>query len=161
MGRTICFIGLLLTCMHVSFAQQAAWSGKEFKPLFGLSGLWKMDTPRGALYEAWDTMNDSLLSGRSFRVKGSDTMVLEQVTISFQDNAIFYTPVVHDQNDHQPVVFKLISYNNNRYVFENAAHVYPQRVIYELVSASILRARIEGSKNGREMGSDFVYSRVK
>lgn len=161
MRRTSCFIGLLLTCMNVSFAQQAGWSGKEFRPLHGLSGLWKMDTPRGTLFEEWQVTNDSQLTGRSYRVKGSDTMVLENVIISLQDDAIFFTPVVQDQNNHQPVPFKLISCSNNRYVFENATHDYPQRVIYELVSPSGLRARIEGSKNGKEMGSDFLYSRVK
>jgi hypothetical protein len=40
-------------------------------------------------------------------------------------------------------------------------HDYPQRVIYELVSANDLRARIEGNKNGKEMASDFNYSRIK
>lgn len=161
MRRIICLIALLLTCMHVSFAQQASWSHKEFKPLHGLLGLWKMDTPRGAIYEEWQAANDNQLTGRSYRIKGSDTMLLENVIISLQGDAIFYTPVVQDQNNHQPVPFRLISCNNNRYVFENATHDYPQRVIYDLASASNLRARIEGSKNGKEMGSDFVYNRVK
>ena len=33
------------------FAQQPVYSGKEFKPLHGLTGLWKIESPRGAINE--------------------------------------------------------------------------------------------------------------
>ena len=154
---TIC---LLFVFVIVSMAQQPVYSTTEFKPLHGLTGLWKMDGKRGALYEEWLLSGDNQLTGRSYKLTNNDTVVLENVIISLQGNAIFYTPVVRDQNNQQPVPFKLISNNNNRYVFENKEHDYPQRVIYELVSSNELRARIEGSKNGKEMGSDFIYMRV-
>ncbi len=152
---------LMFVCISRSMAQQTAYSAKEFKPLHGLTGLWKMDTKRGAIYEEWQVRGDDQLSGRSYKINNNDTIVLENVIISLQNYAIYYTPVVSDQNNQQPVPFKLISYNNNRYVFENKEHDYPQRVIYELVSTNDLRARIEGNKNGKEMGSDFNYSRVR
>lgn len=152
--------GLLVLMIHTSIAQQSAYSSREFKPLHALTGLWKMDTPRGAIYEEWQVRTDNELSGRSYKIKNNDTLMLENVILSLQGNAIFYRPVVHDQNNQQPVSFKLISCNNNRYVFENKDHDYPQRVIYELGSKTNLNARIEGSKNGKEMGSDFNYIRV-
>jgi hypothetical protein len=155
---TIC---LLFALTGAAQAQQPVYSAKEFKPLHGLTGLWKMNGKRGALYEEWQTGGDNQLKGRSYKIKNNDTVVLENVIISLQDGAIFYTPVVRDQNNQQPVPFKLISYNNNRYVFENKEHDYPQRVIYELVSANELRARIEGSESGKELASDFNYARVK
>ena len=151
----------LLIVVNVSMAQQPVYSGKEFKPLHGLIGAWKMDSQRGAIYEEWQVRGDNQLWGRSYKIKNNDTLVLENVIISLQGDAIFYTPVVQNQNNQQPVPFKLISCNNNRYVFENKEHDYPQRVIYDLVSANDLRARIEGSKGGKEMGSDFNYSRMK
>jgi hypothetical protein len=150
-----------LLCMLItgSMAQQA-YSDKEFKPLHGLTGLWKMDTKRGTIYEEWQVRSDNQLSGRSYKLNNKDTVVLENVILSLKDNDIFYTPVVSNQNNQQPVPFKLISCSGNRYVFENKDHDYPQRVIYELVSMNDLKARIEGSKNGKEMGSDFNYIRV-
>ena len=153
------YLLFVLTCE--TMAQQPVYTTNEFKPLHGLTGLWKMDSKRGAIYEEWQVSGENQLTGRSYKINNNDTMVLENVVISLQGNAIFYTPVVRDQNNRQPVPFKLISYNNNKYVFENREHDYPQRVIYELVSANDLRARIEGSKGGKEMGSDFVYSRLK
>jgi hypothetical protein len=155
---TIC---LLFALTVAAQAQQPAYFAKEFKALHGLTGLWKMDGTRGGLYEEWQAGGDNQLKGRSYKIKNNDTVVLENVILSLQENDIFFTPVVHDQNNQQPVPFKLVSYNNNRYVFENKGHDYPQRVIYELVSANELYARIEGSKNGKESGSDFVYRRVR
>ncbi|HEY8898072.1 MAG TPA: DUF6265 family protein [Niastella sp.] len=154
-------IYLLFVLVCEAMAQQPVFTANEFKPLHGLTGLWKMDGKRGAIYEEWQVSGDNQLTGRSYKLNNNDTMVLENVIISLQGNVIFYTPVVHDQNNRQPVPFKLISYNNNKYIFENKEHDYPQRVIYELVSANDLHARIEGSKNGKEMGSDFNYNRIK
>jgi hypothetical protein len=159
--REYTIIILLVLLTGAARAQQPVYSVKEFKPLYGLTGLWKMDGKRGALYEEWQVSGDNQLKGRSYKINNNDTLVLENVVISLQRDAIFYTPVVRNQNDQQPVPFKLISYDNKRYVFENKEHDYPQRVIYELVSANELRARIEGSRNGKESGSDFNYSRVK
>lgn len=113
---TVIIICLLLF-IDRSTAQEPAYSGKEFKPLFGLTGLWKMDAKRGAIYEEWQVASDGRLAGRSYRLNNNDTMVLENVTISLQDNNIFYTPVVRDQNNQQPVPFKLVSCSGNRYVF--------------------------------------------
>ncbi|MCS3798159.1 DUF6265 family protein [Niastella sp. OAS944] len=155
---TICLLFVFVT---ISMAQQPVYTNTEFKPLHGLTGLWKMDSKRGALYEEWQVSGDNQLTGRSYKISNNDTIVLENVVISLQGNAIFYTPVVRDQNNQQPVPFKLISYNNNRYVFENKEHDYPQRVIYELISSNEIRARIEGNKNGKESGSDFNYTRLK
>ncbi|OQP45601.1 DUF6265 family protein [Niastella populi] len=152
-------ISILIMSITCSMAQQS-YSGKEFKPLQGLTGLWKMDTKRGTIYEEWQVRSDSGLTGRSYKLNNKDTVVLENVVLSLQGNDIFYTPVVSDQNNQQPVPFKLVSCIGNRYVFENREHDYPQRVIYELVSMNDLRARIEGSKNGKEMSSDFNYIRV-
>lgn len=161
MKKNITTIWLLFAVINVSIAQQPLYSGKEFKPLHGLIGSWKMDSQRGTIYEEWQVKGDSQLSGRSYKIKNNDTLVLENIIISLQGDAIFYTPVVQNQNNQQPVPFRLISCNNNKYVFENKEHDFPQRVIYHFVSANDLRARIEGSKNGKEMGSDFIYSRVQ
>ena len=154
---TIC---LLFALTGAALAQQPVYSVEEFKPLHGLTGLWKMDGKRGALYEEWQVKSDSQLAGKSYKLNNKDTIVLENVIISLQGNEIFFTPVVRDQNNQRPVPFKLISCSGNRYVFENKEHDYPQRVIYELVSMNDLKARIEGKKNGKEMGSDFNYIRV-
>jgi hypothetical protein len=56
---------LLFVVFNVSIAQQPVYSGREFKPLHGLAGLWKMDSKRGAIYEEWQVRGDGQLLGRS------------------------------------------------------------------------------------------------
>jgi hypothetical protein len=53
MRKFIVISGLLLVLVNTSIAQHTGYSINEFKPLHGLSGLWKMDTERGTIYEEW------------------------------------------------------------------------------------------------------------
>ena len=142
-------------------APAQTFSHKEFTPLHQLPGLWKMETRRGPLYEEWKTSGENKLSGRSYKVNNADTMVLERVELFLQGGNIIYSPVVTGQNSGQAVQFKLSQLSGSKYVFENATHDYPQRVIYHFITKDSVHARIEGTKNGKDMGSDFLYSRVK
>jgi hypothetical protein len=45
-------------------------------------------------------------------------------------------------------------------VFENAAHDFPQRVLYRREAADRLVARIEGLRNGQPRGIDFPMQRM-
>jgi hypothetical protein len=154
-------VTLLLFTATCYTAPAQSFTEKDFKPLHGLIGLWKMETNRGALYEEWKLLNDHQLSGKSFKINNTDTVVLERVTLSLNNNSIFYSPLVSNQNNGQTIHFTLISSTNQRYIFENKTHDFPQRVIYQLVSDKVLQARIEGTKNGKQMGSDFNYSRMQ
>jgi Domain of unknown function (DUF6265) len=160
MRKFFSYILLLSACAVKSPAQ--TFSNKEFKPLHGLAGLWKMETSRGALYEEWKVSSDNKLLGKSYKVNQADTVVLEQVELFLKDGSIVYSPIANGQNNGEAVPFRLTgNAANKRYVFENKEHDYPQRVIYQLTSANSLHARIEGTLNGKERSSDFSYSRVK
>ena len=47
-----------------------------------------MESQRGAIYEEWQVRRDGQLSGRSYKIKGNDALVLENVIISLQGDAI-------------------------------------------------------------------------
>ena len=126
-----------------------------------LTGLWQMQTSRGPLFEEWNKPCGDSMAGRSYKIKGSDTILLESVSIKTIGNNIFYVPTVQDQNNRQPVFFKLISQSSNSFVFENKEHDFPQRIIYRFVNNDSVVARIEGIKNGVERHSEFYYGRVK
>ena len=64
-------------------------------------------------------------------------------------------------NGRQPATdFTLTKIEETALTFENPAHDFPQRDIYRKVRNDSLRARIEGTQNGRPRGSDFPYARV-
>jgi hypothetical protein len=60
-----------------------------------------------------------------------------------------------------PTDFEAKSTSDTLVVFENAAHDFPQRVIYRKRGADSLIARIEGNMNGQARGIDFGYARVR
>ena len=134
--------------------------GSDFAALRNLEGTWVMQTKRGPLYESWKLHNNSELRSKSFKLdQSNDTIMLERVTLIENADGIFYIPVVEDQNNKQPVSFKLKSIYSRKYTFENLAHDYPQRIIYNLIKSDSIVARIEGTKNGKTMGSDYYFKR--
>ena len=149
------FLGIVATGYSQPFSEN------DFKALEGLEGLWKMETSRGAIYEKWQAKTNNKMTGRSYRINNTDTIVMERIELYREGNDIIYRPVVSNQNNQQAVSFRLISITDGRYVFENKAHDFPQRIIYKIVSKDAVHARIEGIRNGQERGSDFRYSRVK
>ncbi len=160
--RSYFLVLLIIAAIHKHAAsQESKYSKEDFLPLYELAGTWKMETPKGSIYEQWNRQDSYKLSGKSYKLKNTDTMVLEKIELTFNSGNIFYTPSVSDQNNQRPIPFQLVSASNNKFTFENKEHDYPQRIIYHLVSKDSVHARIEGIKNGKEMGSDFFYKRVQ
>ena len=56
--------------------------------------------------------------------------------------------------------FETASIGDTLVTFENAAHDFPQRIIYRRRGADSVIARIEGMRGGQLRGVDFPYRRV-
>ena len=131
---------------------------KTFKKLYTLEGTWRMNTKRGALCEEWKRVNKNHLQNKGYMVKGKDTIISERVSLTNTKEGIFYTSTVEDQNNKQPVAFKMTGSENNVFVFENPQHDFPKRIVYKLITADSLHAYID---NGTETGKkqNFYYKR--
>lgn len=136
-------------------------SADQFKQLHQLSGRWSMETRKGLLYETWKIISPVEMISSSYRLNGNDTMFLEKVRLVDSSSSVYYIPVVSGQNDGKPVYFRLQPVVNGSFVFENKEHDYPQRVIYRFRDTDHIDARIEGERQGKLMGSDFPYRRVR
>jgi len=126
-----------------------------------LLGSWQMNTDKGMLYEEWIKENDSLFAGKSFMVINADTIVLELINLQLSKNDLFYNPIVLNQNGEEPVSFKLTDKRENKYVFENKQHDYPQKIVYKQISKDSFNAWIEGNQDGKFMRKDFKMTRSK
>ena len=133
----------------------------SFRLLYPLAGTWKMEAGGKVLYEDWQIKTDTEMHGRSYKVNANDTLILEDVQLIDKQNLTNYKPIVTGQNGGEAVSFKLVASANQRFVFENPQHDFPQRVIYHMVNTDSLHAWIEGRQNGKEKRSDFYYRRVK
>jgi hypothetical protein len=127
----------LFLCFCFSF------NGVEtIKPFLWLEGTWSMPRPKGGFrLEVWEKKNGEKLTGKGLKVVEKDTTVLEAIELYHQDDHFWYVPIVSDQNNSLPVPFKLVDSKDNRFVFENPDHDFPQRIVYEfrpVLSSSVI-----------------------
>lgn len=126
-------------------------NGKAFKKLHGLEGTWKMTTKRGAICEEWKKVDENYLQNRGYMIKGNDTIITERVALTNTRQGVFYTSTVEDQNAKQPIAFKMTKAEGHMYVFENPAHDFPKRIVYNLVTTDSIHAFIDdGTEAGRK-----------
>lgn len=103
----------------------------DFSPLHWLAGMWEMPKPNGTIrLETWESKGLTALSGKGMKVMKGDTTYLETIELYSDHAEIWYTPTVPDQNNNQPVAFKLVSSVDHQYTFENPHHDFPQRIVY-------------------------------
>ena len=131
---------------------------KTFKKLYALEGTWKMNTKRGAICEEWKKMDNNYLQNKGYMIKGNDTIISERVALTNTAAGIFYTSTVEDQNNKQPIAFKMTGSENNSFVFENPAHDFPKRIVYKLITADSIHAFIDdGTETGKRQ--NFYFKR--
>ena len=133
--------------------------GKVFKKLYVLEGTWKMMTKRGAICEEWKKVDNNYLQSKGYMIKGSDTTINERVALTNTKEGVFYTSTVEDQNNKQPVAFKMTSSENNMFVFENPEHDFPKRIVYKLITTDSLHAYIDDGKEDSKKKQNFYYKR--
>ena len=126
-----------------------------------IEGTWVMTTRKDALYEQWARENDTLLTGRSFLVRKTDTIPLETIRLVQEGDSLFYIPTVPDQNEGKPVRFTLIRADSGRFIFANPGHDFPQKIVYQLISDDSITAVTEGNENGTLRRITFGFRRVR
>jgi hypothetical protein len=126
-----------------------------------LNGTWKMQTPKGPIYESWRKTHENEMQGGSYKINGRDTIHFETVKLTKQADGVFYIPVVKNENEGKPVAFKMISSDSNNFIFENKEHDFPQRIIYHIVNKDSVHAWIEGTHDGKAGREDYFFARVR
>lgn len=122
---------------------------------------WVMETHKGKITESWIMLKDSL-NGKSYRYSLAGKSVLTETLVIKKINGVFNLCVTgYEQNNLGTTNFKLISTQNNTFIFENKAHDFPQRIVYQNKGKDQLLAWIEGEINGKKMKSEFPYIRIK
>lgn len=144
-----------------SFIYQVKTDDKTFKQLHSLEGKWIMKTKKGSIGEEWVKIDEGYLQGKGFFVKGNDTILTERVSLKNMKEGVYYTSSVEDQNNKQPITFRLTSSDKQVFVFENPEHDFPKRIVYELVSSDSLHAHIDGGIAAPAKRQDFYYHKVK
>jgi hypothetical protein len=144
---------IILTC----FSCQQKTTFSELEKADWFLGRWENKTPEGTFSEEWKTENDSLYLGESYFINNNNTLFAEKVRLEQRKNDLFYIVSVPNQNEEQPVAFKLTSSTNDYLVFENPEHDFPKKITYKLVTKDSLYAEISG--DGKSQG--FPFTKIK
>lgn len=146
------------------FAAAIVGQGKnpvtEIKDFDGMAGCWEQrnDAKKLLISEQWMSPAGTSLIGMGRTVKDGKTTDWEFMRIEQRADGIFYVAKPRENSDE--TAFKLISSDLNQVVFENKEHDFPQRIIYKLQGTKMI-GRIEGNNNGKFLGIDFPFNRVK
>ena len=133
----------------------------EIKNASWLIGTWENKTTRGSMYEHWAAGGSQELLGKSFILRGSDTVIFETIRLVQEGELLIYIPTVKNQNQGLPVRFPSTSVNEDQLVFENPQHDFPQKITYTRVGKDSLVAEISGIRNGKAGKQTFPMKRVQ
>lgn len=150
---------LFSVCLLFSLNSFAQFSLKDFTPLHGITGSWKVQKKKGALIEEWKLQDDSTMVGYSYLKTVSDSIIpQENVLLTFRNGLIVYSPVTAGQNNEEPVPFTLTEIKAGKYFFENKAHDFPTLITYQLLDKHTLHASISGmiGEEKREIPYNFT-----
>ncbi len=146
----ICLIGLL--CLADTAAQ-----AQQIDKLGWLAGTWTQSKDGETVQETW-------LGPRG------QMMIAANLTTFAQRSSFEFLRIIENSEGlallaspggrAPPTVFKLKELGDQRVVFENAGHDFPQRVLYWLDAQGALNARIEGQAGGRARGIEWRFTKT-
>lgn len=124
-----------------------------------LTGAWEQTENGMTVREVWSEPTGSAMAGVSIaasEMPGKKTH-MEFMSIVEKDGTLVFTARIDGQT---PTDFTLKEADNGYAVFENPAHDFPQRIIYEIAGGmDVLKARIEGTIDGKPRSVDWTYRR--
>src|SRR5687768_18434029 len=116
-----------------------------------MSGSWSGAANGIEMEEHWTAPKGNSMIGLHRDIGKGRTLLFEFLRIEQQGDQIVYLSMPNGRSPATPFPLKEIA--GTRVVFENPKHDFPQRIIY-WKDGNDLRARIEGSRNGKTGGEE-------
>ena len=137
----------------------AALAAQATKPaiadLAWMAGSWTGESGGIQMEEHWTVPKGNSMVGMHRDVGKGRTMLFEFLRIEQQGDQIVYLSMPNGRSPATP--FRLKELSGTRAVFENPQHDFPQRIIY-WKDGNDLRARIEGTQNGKTGGEEWRWT---
>jgi hypothetical protein len=144
---------LALLAAHAALAQSPPRVGS----LEWMSGTWVQETPQEKVSESWLGPANGLMVAANLTARANGRKSFEFLRIAETPEGFSYYA---SPGGKAPVEFRLKDLSERRVVFENAAHDFPQRVIYWREGEALV-ARIEGTIGGKDRHEQWRFSRAR
>ena len=139
----------------ILFAVSTFAQGESILKLF--PGKWKMISEKTEYYEEWKMVDSTELAGKGYSIETGVVTESETVYLKKFENTWAYVAIPKNQ---AITLFALNDFTQNKFIFENKEHDFPQRIIYEFKNDGTLTAIVEGKLDGEEMSRVFNFSKV-
>lgn len=148
-------ISVLAACSHSRHTTQKQPALPGWLP-----GTWEQRTNTTAnLLEIWVKKSNDEFTGKSVKINGRDTILLETITMVRSNESLFYIPTVSNQNQGKPVKFYCSRRQDSLLVFENPQHDFPQQISYKLITKDSIVATISGLYKGQQRSNHFYMKK--
>ena len=145
-----------LTVVGALFARDAQTTKPTLNDLSWIAGSWTGTDRRGVeMEEHWTAPKGNSMIGIHRDVVKGRTALFEFLRIEQQGDQIVYLSMPNGRSP--ATAFPLKEASGMRVVFENPTHDFPQRIIY-WKDGNDLRARIEGTMNGKAGSQEWTWS---
>ncbi len=129
----------------------------DLSKLDWLSGCFAMETPRGAkIVEQWTRPEGGLMLGVNRTVRGDKAVAFEFLRIHADGEALVYTAMPNGKNE---TPFRVTAQTDSQVVFENPAHDFPKRILYQKSADGVL-ARVDGGEAAPGRKQEFAMKSV-
>ena len=149
--RQIALLALLSCCACTS-----ALAGATLDTLAWMSGSWAGVSGDEHQEEHWTTPSGGLMLSVHRDVRGGRAVSFEFLRIVQRGDSILYVAMPRGRNE---TPFALEELGPRRVVFANPAIPYPSRILYWQERPNELRARIEGTIEGKPASEEWTWAR--
>jgi len=152
MKHTLVFI-FMLALMRV-VAAQSPIPASDLKKVSWLEGTWvrtKLKPGRTGA-ESWKKQSAGAWRGLGYTLQGTDTLFVERMSLIIVENTPAFVADVPENKG--LVYFKFTAVTDHSFTCENAAHDYPQKIVYDR-KGSQLKVTISGGGKS----SEFLFEK--
>jgi len=121
-----------------------------------LSGNWKATAFDGELHETWKLEKNGFMQQQAFYIEKTDTSYRAKTRIEKVGTDIILFSVIKDSN---PKIFKAISSEENKIIFENKDYKNPFNVTYEFIDSDNYKRTIKGYENDSLVVYEFNFKK--
>lgn len=130
----------------------------DISDLSWMTGCWALTGQESGSIEQWSGPAGGTMFGFSRVVSNGKTVAFEYLRIITEDDDVI--ALIASPSGQETARFELKEMSEDKVVFENPDHDFPQTIIYRLDVDKNLIGRIEGTINSTPRAADFPMTRT-
>lgn len=148
---------LFAIALTISVATHAQTPDPELPGLSWMAGYWTSDSGGNVTEELWTNGSGHMMLGLHRDVSSNGRSSFEYLRIMRTRDGIVY---VATPNGRTSTIFPLKELGDQKVIFENPEHDFPQRIIYSR-SGDKLTARIEGGEGEDMRHMEWTWTKTR